>query len=140
MHNNIYSLNEGVLNFVLFSSVFWGSWFWIVIPMQPMNCCMLWGKKVKWLLNFYSSELKVKWTFLITYCLSVCLSICPSINFSLFTFLSRTTGPISTKLGTKHPWVKGIQVCFYDGQTLFLSKSTLWYNHKLWANLFIDLN
>ena len=24
---------------------------------------------------------------------------------------SRTTGPISTKLGTKHPWVEGIQVC-----------------------------
>ena len=26
-------------------------------------------------------------------------------------FFSRTTGPISTNLGTKHPWVKGIQVC-----------------------------
>ena len=24
---------------------------------------------------------------------------------------SRTTGPILTKLGTKHPWVKGIHVC-----------------------------
>ena len=27
------------------------------------------------------------------------------------TFFSRTTEPISTKLDTKHPWVKGIQVC-----------------------------
>ena len=26
-------------------------------------------------------------------------------------FFSRTTEPISTKFGTKHPWVKGIQVC-----------------------------
>ena len=26
-------------------------------------------------------------------------------------FPSRITGPISTKLRTKHPWVKGIQVC-----------------------------
>ena len=26
-------------------------------------------------------------------------------------FFSRTTGPISTKLGRMHPWVKGIQVC-----------------------------
>ena len=26
-------------------------------------------------------------------------------------FISRTAGPISTKFGTKHPWVKGIQVC-----------------------------
>ena len=25
-------------------------------------------------------------------------------------FFSRTTEPISTKLGTKHPWVKGIQI------------------------------
>jgi hypothetical protein len=24
---------------------------------------------------------------------------------------SRNTGPISTRLGIKHPWVKGIQVC-----------------------------
>ena len=26
-------------------------------------------------------------------------------------FFSRTTGPILTKLGTKHPWKKGIQIC-----------------------------
>ena len=26
-------------------------------------------------------------------------------------FFSRSTGPISTKLRTKHPWVKGIQAC-----------------------------
>mgnify|MGYP003685767591 CR=1 FL=1 len=26
-------------------------------------------------------------------------------------FFSRTTGPISTKLSTKHPWMMGIQVC-----------------------------
>ena len=24
-------------------------------------------------------------------------------------------GPISTKLGTKHPWVMGIQVCSNEG-------------------------
>ena len=28
-------------------------------------------------------------------------------NFKIF--ISRATGPISSKLGTKHPWVKGIQ-------------------------------
>ena len=32
-------------------------------------------------------------------------------------FLSRTTGPISTKLGTKHPWMKGIQVCSNEKST-----------------------
>ena len=38
-------------------------------------------------------------------------------------FFSRTTGQITTKLGTKHPWVKGIQVypkwrviCFSKGR------------------------
>ena len=34
-------------------------------------------------------------------------------------FFSRTTWPISTKQGTKHPWVKGIQVCSYEGLSLF---------------------
>ena len=27
----------------------------------------------------------------------------------------QTTGPISTKHSTKHPWVKGIQVCSNEG-------------------------
>ena len=31
--------------------------------------------------------------------------------FHIFIFFSRTSGQISTKLGTKHPYVKGIQVC-----------------------------
>ena len=38
---------------------------------------------------------------------SVCVSFCVSIDF-----FSRTTGPISTKIGTKHSWVRGIQVNF----------------------------
>ena len=39
----------------------------------------------------------------------------------LFTFLffSRTTGPISTKLGTNHPLVKGFQICSNDGPCPF---------------------
>lgn len=46
-------------------------------------------------------------SFLIKICpLSVC---CKSIH--IFVFFSRITGPISTKLGTKHYWFKGIQVC-----------------------------
>ena len=28
---------------------------------------------------------------------------------------SRTTGSISTKLSTMHPWIKGIQICFKEG-------------------------
>ena len=28
--------------------------------------------------------------------------------------VSRTTWPISTKIGTKHPWMKRIQVCFNE--------------------------
>ena len=38
-------------------------------------------------------------------------------NFKIF--CSRTTGPISTKLGTKHPWVKGSQVCSNEGPCPF---------------------
>jgi hypothetical protein len=29
--------------------------------------------------------------------------------------LSRTTGPILTRLGANHPWEKGIQVCKNEG-------------------------
>ena len=34
-------------------------------------------------------------------------------------FSFRTTGPISTKLDTKYPWVKEIQVCSYEGPRFF---------------------
>ena len=37
------------------------------------------------------------------------------VNFSNFHFFSRATRPISTKLGTKYPWVKGIHVCTNEG-------------------------
>jgi hypothetical protein len=30
-----------------------------------------------------------------------------SVNFYIFDFFSKTTGPILTILGTNHPWVKG---------------------------------
>jgi hypothetical protein len=33
-------------------------------------------------------------------------------------FFSRTTGPILTKLGTNNSWVKGIQVCSKEGDSL----------------------
>lgn len=38
--------------------------------------------------------------------------------FHVFIF-SRTTGPISTKISTKHPWVKGSQVCSDEGPCPF---------------------
>ena len=41
------------------------------------------------------------------------------VNFHIFIFFSRTTGSISTKLGTKHPWVKGIQIYFNEGSRSF---------------------
>ena len=48
----------------------------------------------------------------------------------------RTIRPISTKLGTKHPWVKRIQVStnkdlsIMKKEMMGFSKSTLWYNHS----------
>ena len=38
---------------------------------------------------------------------------------NLITSFSRTTEPILTKLGTMHPWVKGIEVCSNRGPCLF---------------------
>ena len=40
-------------------------------------------------------------------------------TFHIFIFFSRTTGPISTKFGTKNPWLKGIPVCSNEGPHLF---------------------
>ena len=49
-------------------------------------------------------------------------------------FFSRTTEPISSKLGTKHPWVTGIQVCSNE-RTTPLSKGILGWNIKnTWTN------
>ena len=51
-------------------------------------------------------------------------------------FYSRTTESISTKLGTIHPLVKGIQVCSNGGKSLFSRgdnydfKPTCFYNHS----------
>jgi hypothetical protein len=38
-----------------------------------------------------------------------------SVNFYIFYFFYRTTGPILTRLDTNHPWGKGIQVCSNEG-------------------------
>jgi hypothetical protein len=43
---------------------------------------------------------------------------CVYVNFF---YSTRTSRPISIKLGTNHPWVKGIQICIneFKGQLLF---------------------
>ena len=79
---------------------------------------------------FSSPELKAQVSF--SDCLSfVCLSVSLSVNFSNFRFFSRSIGPISTKLGTKHPWVEGIQVCSnevpYPFPTGDNSENIKWY-------------
>jgi hypothetical protein len=38
-----------------------------------------------------------------------------SVNFYIFDFFSRTTGPILTRLGTDHPWGEGSQVYSNEG-------------------------
>jgi hypothetical protein len=37
------------------------------------------------------------------------------IGWDLLKIFSRTTGPIITRLGTYHPWGKGIEVCSNEG-------------------------
>jgi hypothetical protein len=71
-------------------------------------------------LRFFSSpELKAQVSFsdrlLSVVSLAVYPSVYPSINFYIFDFFSRTTGPILIKLGTNHPWGEGIQVCSNEG-------------------------
>ena len=72
--------------------------------------------------GFCSPELKAQVSFSDHLSSVVCLSVRPSVclkTFHIFIFFSRTTGPISTKLGTKHPWVKGIQIYSNEGPRSF---------------------
>jgi hypothetical protein len=63
------------------------------------------------LVSISSPELKTQVGFSDHLLSVVSLSVYPSVNFYIFDFFSRTTGPILTKLGTNHPWGEGIQVC-----------------------------
>jgi hypothetical protein len=58
---------------------------------------------------FSSPELKAQVSF------SDRLSVCLLIIY-IFDFFIKTAGPILTKLGTKHPWAKGIQNCINERQ------------------------
>ena len=68
----------------------------------------IWGHRV-----FSSPEPKAQVSYS-DHLLSVCLSV-RLLTFHIFDFFSRTAGPNSTKLGTHHPWVKGLQVCSNEG-------------------------
>jgi hypothetical protein len=67
---------------------------------------------------FSSPELKAQVSFSDRPSSVVRLSVRLSVNFHIFDFFSRTTGPISTKLATNHPWGEGIQFCSNEGQRL----------------------
>ena len=73
-------------------------------------------------LAYLSGRLKWTNTIKIIVVIVVVVVVVVVINFStfhIFIFFSRTTGPISTKLGTKHPWMKWIQVCSNEGPCPF---------------------
>jgi hypothetical protein len=63
---------------------------------------------------FSSPELKAQVSFSDRPLSIICL-----LNIYIFDFFSRTTGPISTKLGRKHLLVKGIQVSSNDDDRPF---------------------
>ena len=75
------------------------------------------------------------WTFLIKICLLSIILVVGMVvvlNFSHLHLFLRTTGPISIKHGTKHPWVKESQVL--QRRIIQFSKRNffpiLWYNHN----------
>ena len=89
--------------------------FWLIRYMYIIK----WIFKLLICINCFSSspELKAQVRFS-DRLLSICLSVC-----KLFTISSSSpeplAGPISNKLGTKHPWVKGIQVLTNEGSHPF---------------------
>ena len=63
----------------------------------------------------FSSPVLLRSKFVRCPSLLLSLSSLLSQTFHIFIFFSRTTRPISTKLGTKHYWVKRITVCLNEG-------------------------
>ena len=76
---------------------------WLFVVMIDILC--RWAYLQEFLFDFCLVHLRqrLKWAFLI--------KIAKIHWRNLKIFFSRITGPISTKFGTKHPWVNGIQVC-----------------------------
>ena len=50
-------------------------------------------------------------------------------------FFSRTSGLISRRLGTKHPWVKRIQVCSNEGPSPFPNFNKTGHKRHSWVNV-----
>ena len=70
---------------------------------------------LQWLEPFLAHlSWRLKWAFLIKICSSSVV-----VNFSHFHLLLQNHWPISTKLGAKHPWVKGIEVYSNEGPRPF---------------------
>ena len=66
------------------------------------------------------------WAFLATCMSSVVFSSVHLsywlLTFHIFIFFSRTTGLVSTNLGSKHHWVEGIHVCLNESLHPFLQR------------------
>jgi hypothetical protein len=66
---------------------------------------------------FSSPELKAQVSFSDRPLSGVRLFVCLSVNFYIFYFFSKTTGPILIRLGTNYPLVKGIQFSSKEGDS-----------------------
>ena len=77
--------------------------------------------------NIFLAHLNWKqWALLINCHLSsVYLSIC--LSFHIFNFFSRTSGPISTKLGTKHSWVKKTQCLEIKNHSILVKEIRIFF-------------
>ena len=65
---------------------------------------------------------------------------CPCRMFHILIIFSRTTGPFSTKLGTKHPWVKRSQVCSNEGLYPFSRGDNYITNERKYWNLTLSFS
>ena len=83
------------------------------MPFFWADCVRKSGNKCKTTRMVFSSpELKAQVSYSDRRLSVVCPSVCKLLHFDFF---SRTTGPISTRLGTNHPWGEGFQVCSNKG-------------------------
>ena len=85
-----------------------------------------------------SSKPKAQMSFLIAICPLLVFIIVSFVivNFSHFHLLSRNSGPISTKLGTKQLWLKRIQVSSNKGPRLIPRGDNWGISNIHWQNFF----
>ena len=119
------------LQFICCKLFLWNTACSLILALYHSACITYYYIFLNWMVicHFISSP-ELKWAFLTACCLS---SICPSVH-KIFTYSSSHPEPLGklqpNLIGTKHRWVKGIQVWSNEGPYPFQGEIIMKYHRK----------